>query len=388
MSSAVEIMLPAPDTAAEPVAAAPAPDRRGAVDARQGRIATLLQEVGCDGLLVSEPENFAWLTSGASARGSFDPAAAPCLYFNHEQRWVLCSNFDSQRLFDEEVDGLGFLLKEWPWYWGREQLLADLCHGRKVASDQRRGDVAFVGDQLHHQRRIHDSYDQAGYTALGQIVVHAIEATCRTFQSGETEREVAGQLSHRLLHRGAQPLVVSVGADGRSRLYRQPGFTSMPINKYGVLTVTARKYGLCATASRSVSFGPPPSEFRREHDAAAKVSAGYNAATWPDAVPREILLTGRRIYQVCDYEHEWLADSQGWITGRAPVELALTPKTEELLQSGWAVTWRASAGAALSCDTFLVAEQGPVSVTAVELWPLKRIRIQGADFLRPDILQR
>jgi hypothetical protein len=389
MSSAVEIMLPAPDTAAEPIAAAaPAPDRRGALDARKGRIAALLQEVGCDGLLVAEPENFAWLSSGAAARGSFDPAAAPCLYFNHEQRWVLCSNTDSQRLFDEEVDGLGFLLKEWPWHWGREQLLADLCHGRKVASDLHRNDTAFVGDQLRRQRRTHDSYDQACYSALGQIVSHAVEATCRTFNAGDTEREVAGQLSHRLLHRGAQPLVISVAADGRSRLYRQPGFTSMPINKYGVLTVTARKYGLCVTTSRSVSFGPPPGEFRREHDAAAKVSAGYNAATWPDAVPREILLTGRRIYQVCDYEHEWLADSQGWITGRAPVELALTPKTEELLQSGWALTWRASAGAALSCDTFLVAEQGPVSVTAVESWPLKRIRIQGADFLRPDILQR
>jgi hypothetical protein len=52
------------------------------------------------------------------------------------------------------------------------------------------------------------------------------------------------------------------------------------------------------------------------------------------------------------------------------------------------VTWRASIGAALSCDTFLVSESGPSSTTPVEMWPSKRIRVQGADFFRPDILFR
>jgi len=105
-------------------------------------------------------------------------------------------------------------------------------------------------------------------------------------------------------------------------------------------------------------------------------------------VPREILAAGRRTYQICNFEHEWLLCPQGHLTGRAAVELALTPKTEELFQAGWAVTWRASVGAAMSCDTFLVAEEGPRIITPTEVWPLKRIRVQGADFVRPDILQR
>ncbi|HMF12588.1 MAG TPA: M24 family metallopeptidase, partial [Gemmataceae bacterium] len=365
-----------------------APDRREAVDARQTWAASLLREMGCEALIVAEPENFAWLTSGATVRGLLDPASAPCLLFTAEQRWVMCSNVDSQRLFDEEVDGLGFLLKEWPWHWGREQLVADLCHGRKVVCDQRRPDAEYVGDRLRRKRRALDGYDQACLSALGQILVHAIEATCRTAAAGETEREIAAQVSHRLLHRGAQPVVLSVAADGRSRLYRRPGFTSARIEKYCVVSVTARKYGTCAGATRTISFGPPDDVLRREHDAATKVSAAYVASTWPDAVPREILLSGRRVYQVCDYEHEWQLAPQGYVTGRAPVELALTPKTEDLFEPGWAVTWRAGAGAAVSCDTFLVTEEGPRPITPVEAWPLRRIRIQGADFLQPDILQR
>ena len=105
-------------------------------------------------------------------------------------------------------------------------------------------------------------------------------------------------------------------------------------------------------------------------------------------MPRQILATGRRVYQITGFEHEWRLSPQGFLTGHVPVELNLTPQTEELFQSDWPVTWQASVGAALSCDTFLVNEQGPRLVTPTELWPQKRIRIQGADFFRPDLLLR
>src|SRR5205085_1990008 len=137
-----------------------------------------------------------------------------------------------------------------------------------------------------------------------------------------------------------------------------------------VLTVTARKYGLCVTASRSFCFGDPDPAFRKEHDAASKVSATYIASSWPDAMPRQILATGRHIYLLTGFEHEWRHCPQGYVTGRAPAELTLIPQTEELFHAGWAVTWLASVGAALSCDTFLISNDGPVPVTPTEVWPL------------------
>src|SRR5262249_41182628 len=127
---------------------------------------------------------------------------------------------------------------------------------------------------------------------------------------------------------------------------------------------------------------------REEHIAACKVSAKYIASTYPDAMPREILKSGRDIYKITKFEHDWLQCPQGHVCGRAPVELALTPQTEELFQAGCGITWRATVGAASSCDTFLVPEHRPDLVTPTETWPLKRIRILGDDFLRPDILQR
>jgi Xaa-Pro aminopeptidase len=374
-------------TANEPQADAVS-DRRADVDAKMARVAALLQEVGCEGLLLLEPENFAWLTAGAMARGLSEANATPGVWCNGEHRWLIASNVDAQRLFDEEMDGLGFQLKEWPWHWGREQLLADLCQNRKMACDRPLAGAALVADQVRRLRRRLTAYEQACQMAIGQTVGHALEATCRTLSQGDTEREIAGHVTHRLIHRGVSPLHVGVAVDGRSRLYRRFGFTSAALERYAVVTVTARKYGVFVTASRAVCFGEPPPEFRQDHNAVCRVSASYLASTWPDAVPREILLAGRRIYLISGYEHEWQLAPQGHLTGRAAIELPLLPQTEDLFQAGWSVTWNASAGAASSCDTFIITEQGPRVVTPTEAWPLKRIRIQGAEFVRPDVLQR
>jgi len=381
-------LVPSEVGSVDPAQLSSGSDRRADVDAKMTQVADLLQQVNCDGLLLLEPENFAWLTSGGTARGQIDTTESPAVYCNGEQRWIMCSNVDTQRLFDEEVDGLGYQLKEWPWHWGREQLLADLCQGRKVACDRPIPDVVPVADQVRVLRRPLSVYEQACLQALGLLVSHALEATCRTMPQGLSEREIAAHVAHRMLHRGVQPIQISVAVDGRSQQYRQPGFTAAQLERYVVVSATGRKYGLHARCARTVCFGPPDAALRKEHDSASKVCAGYLAATWPDAVPREILLAGRRIYLVTGYEHEWVQAPQGYLTGRALVEMKLTPQTEELFVKDTTITWHASAGAGLSCDTFLITDEGPRNMTPTEVWPLKRIRIQGAELIRPDILQR
>src|SRR5262249_5834616 len=148
MSLAAESLIRPIKNASEPdLIFEPGSDRRADLDAKQVGIAALLQEVGCEGLLGLDPENFAWLTSGATPRGVMDPAEMPALYYSPEQRWLLASNADSLRLFDEELDGLGFQLKEWPWQWGREQLLADLSQGKQLACDLPRDGCTPFGDR-------------------------------------------------------------------------------------------------------------------------------------------------------------------------------------------------------------------------------------------------
>lgn len=363
-------------------------DRRADIDYKVTLLADLLESVDCEGALFFLPENFAWLTSGATARGILNPEEMPAVYCNGDQKWLLCSNVDSQRLFDEELDELGFQLKEWPWHWSREEMLTILCQNRKVACDIPFQQCKIIGEEMRTFRRSLTLYEQACLQTVGGLVSHAVEATCRTMPKEVNERDIAAQVAHRMIHRGVQMVQISVAVDGRSRLYRHHGYTSMPLENYAVICATGRKYGVCTTTARVVSFGPPDEHLRKEHDAACKVSATYLASSWPDAVPRDILTTARRVYEITGYEHDWRMAPQGHITGRAPVEERLLPSTAELFRAQWAITWQASVGASNVCDTILITDQGPKVVTPTEVWPLKRIRVQGADFVRPDILLR
>jgi hypothetical protein len=151
---------------------------------------------------------------------------------------------------------------------------------------------------------------------------------------------------------------------------------------------SARKYGLCAAASRTVSFGKPPADLQKEHDVATRVSATYMASTWPDAIASEVLNLGRRIYLVSAMEDEWRLAPQGFVTGRSPIEQSFRPGRPDLIQGGWSIVWTPSAGAAMCWDTFVVLDSGAQLLTMPQSWPLRRIRIQGSEVMRPDIFVR
>src|ERR1051326_8581597 len=215
-------------------------DRAADIAAKLERVAGLLRDQNCEGLLVLEPANFAWLTAGTSGRGIADPHEAPALFVqNASYRWIISSNADTQRMFDEELDGLGFQVKEWPWHWGRAQILADICQGKRVCCDVPFGDCQPVTHELEAMRRVLSAWDQDRLREVGRSLVHALEATARNFQRGDSEQEIAGHLMHRLARRGLEPVDVQVSADGRFRKYRRHGPTATPVERTCVIRATA-----------------------------------------------------------------------------------------------------------------------------------------------------
>lgn len=364
------------------------PDRRADIDAKHERVAKFLEERGWEALLLLDPANVAWFTSGATARGLCSESELPAVFVTASQRWLLASNAESQRLFDEELDGMGFLLKEWQWDWRRDYLLRSLAQAKRLGCDRPWGELPSAADWLAERRRCLTPYEQACCRQLAEVVVHAVEAACRNFQPRETERELAGQIAHRLLRRGAWPVQISVSADGRSLQYRRHGFTAVPIERWCAVSATAKKYGLHVTASRTVSFGAAEAPLRQAHQNACKILAALTAASWPDAIVREVFQAARRIYTLVGAEHEWHAAPIGYITGREPAETAVYPDSEAVMQVGWTLVWSPGVGPALTGDTVTVTAQGPQILTRVEAWPVVLIRVSGMELQLPGILER
>ncbi len=122
----------------------PLTPRRADIEAKQALISRLILDLDCQSLLLLERANVRWMTSGAAERGVYHGEDCPAVFLSVNQRWIICSSVDTQRLFDEELDGLGFQVKEWPNTVSREQFLAELCHGRRMASDRPFRDFKFA----------------------------------------------------------------------------------------------------------------------------------------------------------------------------------------------------------------------------------------------------
>jgi Xaa-Pro aminopeptidase len=364
--------------------------RRAEVDEKQAWLAGVLDAAGCEGVLVQDPSNFAWLSAGALLPPGTPVGELPCLYFGTNQRWLVCCNTDTQALFDDHLDNLGFQLKERPWHSARVQHLAELCHGRKAASDLPLNGCAPLGEPLRQRRLTLSARERAVLLYLGRVLAHALEATARNLLPGDTEWKAAGQLAHRLFQHGVTPVAVRAAADGRARSYRRPTCTETAVERFCVLEATGMREGLHATASRTVCFGEPDPRLREEHDLACRVSVGHLAATRPDGSTADAIAAGLALAHRGGMVHEPRTAAPLLFTGYRPAEAVPTPRGNERFLADGAVVWQVALGAGRCCDTFLTADPTPVAVTPPEpdAWPIKRVRLQGSLFDRPDLYVR
>ena len=361
-------------------------DRRTDIDRKQDRLLPLLEAMECEAVLLLMPAHVSWFTNGLNARGLLADSERPGVYTNGRQRWLLCSNIDTHRLFDEELDQLGFQLKEWSWDVGRADLLMNVVTGRKVACDRPFPNMPMANERLRSLLRTLSGYERQAYADLGQLVAHAVEATARNIEAGQSEEEIAGHLGHRLLHHSAEPVGVSVTADGRGGKFRRAGFTTAPIQQTCVIQATGQKHGLYVTTSRTVSLGPPPAAFRAAHDFAVRQAAVSFSLSVPGQSIDAAGNAGQMMLAATPHEFDWRLSQPGYGAGRFPAEELRRGGHDEPFTDHQAVVWQARVGPAAVVETVLVSPRGAEPMTPPEDWPFKRVKVGPQTCDIPDIL--
>lgn len=362
--------------------------RRADIDAKQEVLATILKDVGCEAAILLVPAHIAWFTGGMGLRGLYAEAERPGIWTNGRTRWLVCGNADTQRLFDEELDGLGFMLKEWPWAGGRAQLLGDLVAGKKVASDRPFPTMPLIVERLRPALRTLLPTDREQYLSLGRVVSHALEATARAMNPGDSEQETAGQIAHRVYHHGADLHCVSVAADDRGAKFRRSGFTEARVEKRCTLQLTAVRGGLHVTASRTVSFGPPDDEFRGAFESAMKLAAVFRSATKPGGTVTTAVDSGYQLLKHSPFEHEWRLSTAGYATGWIPADELRKSGNDEPFTDSQPIVWQPRLKAAAVVDTVLTTTSGADAITRPDGWPFKRFTVGGRGYDIPEVLVR
>ena len=361
-------------------------DRMAEIDRRHALIREFLARENYSALLIQHPANFAWFTAGASNQRGGTTGLSAALFVTPDARVIACSNADTSQIFEVDVAGLGFQLKERPWSELRSVMVADLCRGRRVASDIGVHQTNDQSQMLTGMRLPLLRYDIEHLRRAGQILARAIEATARGLTPGRTETEIAGELSHRLLKQGMTPERIQILADGRGRRFRYWNFDQSPVQRDCTISAVGRYRGLHVGAARTVSLEDPAPDLLTAYEPAAMIAATgmyFSQANWEFF---EIWNRVRRIYEKTGVASEWhqadIADVVEYEFGSIP----LMPRGEYRLSEGVPLFWHPSVGPVLMGDTILVHD-GPMEIlTASPDWPTLCISVKGTNITVPAML--
>jgi Xaa-Pro aminopeptidase len=366
--------------------------RRDDVEEKHQRVREFLDATGHDAVVLGLADSVAWFTSGGDLGQELgSDQSAILLFINRTSRAVVTDNVQSGRVFEEELAGLGFQLKERPWYDDSYQVMMELCHNKRVATDLGWSGCSRArreADALRNLRRRLTNLERQRLRVLGRTLSSAVEATCRNFHPGEREADVAGHLAHRLIREGVVPVGLRVASDDRLARFRQPTFKDSPILKRATIAVTGKRHGLCASVTRIVSFGKVDKEFRENHSLATMVDATCIFFSRPGEHLSEIFRRSKRIYEKFGHAHEWTLDYQGNLIGYTPHEMLLRPDSNLVLESNMALAWSPSVGSARTEDTIVIDSRGFEVVTAAKNWPQIEVTVKGFLISRPGILER
>jgi antitoxin VapB len=154
-----------------------------------------------------------------------------------------------------------------------------------------------------------------------------------------------------------------------------------------MLVLCGRRWGLVASITRLVHFGPLPDEIRKKAEAVARVDAQLIAATRPGASLGQVFQQATTVYRDVGHPDEWKLHHQGGPAGYEPREYLATLDSSEQVTLGQVYAWNPSITGVKSEDSIQIGESNNEIITEIDGWPSIDIEVDGQIIRRPAILQ-
>jgi antitoxin VapB len=183
-----------------------------------------------------------------------------------------------------------------------------------------------------------------------------------------------------------QAIVNLIAVDERIYNFRHPLPTDKKLNRYVMMILCGRRWGLVCSLTRLVYFGKLPDEIRHIAQAVAHVDAAVIAATRPGRTLGQIFAVAKEAYAAAGYADEWQLHHQGGPAGYEPREYLATPDSKDTVCAGQVYAWNPSITGCKSEDSVLIGENGFEILTAIPGWPTVKVEVADQSIERPDIL--
>jgi len=324
---------------------------------KERRAREFLRSKGLKALLLKRQANFSWMTCGGlNLVGIITEVGATSLLITENSKFVISNNIEAPRMIEEEgLDKQGFIVKTFPWHEDQEvALVKELVGEGLVGSDVPFPNATMLAEDITRLRYSLTPEEIERYRWLGERVSSALEKTMMKTKKGEKESEVVARLCREIWKDRIDPIMLMAAADDRISKFRHPIPTEKKIEKYLMVSVNARKWGLIVSLTRFVYFGRLPKELRAKYEANVLIDRAMMAHTRPGILAKEVLQKGIDAYREKGYPEEWKLHHQGGSIGYTGRDYRTNFKTPDLVQENQAFTWNPSITGTKSEDTQFV----------------------------------
>jgi Xaa-Pro aminopeptidase len=358
------------------------------LDVKHQRLNELLARHSADALLLQRVSSFAWATCGAASYiNTASTEGVGSLLITPAKRYLITNNIEAPHFEQEEqlaAQGWEFRVAVWH---EENPAVADLTRGLKLAADGPYPGAIDLSGELAQLRASLLPEEGERYRSVSKLCAEAMNAAIRAVRPGMTEYAIAARLDQETFARGVQPIVNLIATDDRIFNFRHPLPTGKQLDKYAMLVVCGRKYGLITSITRLVHFGRLPDDLRRKMVAVATVDAAFIAATRPGRALSEVFKRATDAYAMTGFANEWHLHHQGGPAGYEPREHVATPASTGIVAAGQVYAWNPSITGAKSEDTILVGQSGNEVLTVIPDWPILFVEAEGQNIPRPAILE-
>ncbi len=363
--------------------------RAAELDEKWSRLATLFDQAQLSAILLQRNENIAWITGGqveARVAIPLETAVTSLLLTRAGRKYYLASNNEAPRLADEEFPDLGYEPVIAPWH---QDTLAEI---RRLAGAGVIGnDHALPGLVPVDLAPLRTPLTAAEVDRFRWLAEHTAAITADTLlelEPGITEDQMSADIAQRLLAEGILPSVLLMAVDDRIRKYKHAVSRGAILERYGMLNLCARKWGLAVSITRFVHFGAPPQQLVNGFAACAEINAKLLHASRSGTTSAGLFAVAENAYREAGYPGEEQLHHQGGPAGYLERNWVATPSGQQRLTETEGLAWNPSIRGAKVEDTALLRNDAIEVLTLTPSLPQINTTIDGITYPAADVLIR
>ena len=294
---------------------------------------------------------------------------------------------EAPRLAAEEFAGLGYEPVLFPWYddnW--VSAVQKIAGSVEVGSDI--PTPGFLHVNLYPLRAALTAAELERYRWLGRKTAEVTSSVLQELEPGVTEYEMEALVSDGLLCEGILPSVLLMAVDDRILNFKHAVARGRRLERYGMLNLCSRKWGLAISITRFIHFGKLPEDLAARFAASARVNAALLDATRACRTSAELFRAAQSAYAAEGFPGEEEFHHQGGATGYGEREWLATPSGKEVVVDNQAFAWNPSIRGGKVEDTVVLRDGKIESLTDTPDLPLIETELNGATYRSAGVLVR